>query len=80
MVDDFGKKLMHNNERKLRKGGLNMAGFSRRMKFVNVYHQLTLTKSFMKCWLSDSVVSEWLRLSDPFNNLRQILHVGKFYM
>ena len=41
MVDDFGEKLMHNNERKLRKGGLNMAAFNRRMKFVNVYDQCT---------------------------------------
>ena len=49
MVDEFGKNLMHNNERKLRKGGLNMAAFNRRMKFVNVYDELTLTKSFMKC-------------------------------
>ena len=49
MVDDFGEKLMHNNKRKLRKVGLNMVAFNRRMKFVNVYDQLTLTKSFMKC-------------------------------
>ena len=49
MVDDFGEKLMHNNERKLRKGGLNMAAFSCRMKFVSAYDQLTLTKSFVKC-------------------------------
>ena len=49
MVDDFGEKLIHNNERKLRKGGLNMAAFSRRLKFVSIYDQLTLTKSFMKC-------------------------------
>ena len=25
MVDDFGVKMMHNKERNLRKGGLNMA-------------------------------------------------------
>ena len=60
MLDDFGEKLMHNNVRKLRKGGLNIAAFSRRMKFVNVYDQLTLTKSFMKCWLSQWLSGEWL--------------------
>ena len=41
MVDDFGENLMHNKERNLRKGGLNMAAFNRRMKFVNVYDQCT---------------------------------------
>ena len=41
MVDDFGENLMHNNERYLRKGGLNMAAFNRRTKFVNVYDQCT---------------------------------------
>ena len=49
MVDDFGEKLMHNNERQLRKGGLNMAAINLGMKFINVYEQLTLAKSFMKC-------------------------------
>ena len=41
MVDDFGENFMHNNERNLRKGGLNMAAFNRRTKFVNVYNQCT---------------------------------------
>ena len=41
MVDDFGENLMHNSERNLRKGGLNMAAFNCRMKFVNVYDQCT---------------------------------------
>ena len=36
MLDDFGEKLMQNNERKLRKGRLNMAVFKCRLKFVNV--------------------------------------------
>ena len=46
MVDDFGEKLMQNKERKglrnLRKGGLNMTAFNRRVKFVNVYDQLNV--------------------------------------
>ena len=41
MVDDFGENLMHNNERNLRKGGLNMGAFKRRTRFVNVYDQCT---------------------------------------
>ena len=40
MVDGLGENLMYNNERNLRKGGLNMAAFNRRTKFVNVYDQL----------------------------------------
>ena len=36
MVDDFGEKLMH-IERNLRKDGLNMTAFNRKLKFVNVY-------------------------------------------
>ena len=36
MVDDFGEKLMHNKERNLRKDGLNMTAFNRRLKFENI--------------------------------------------
>ena len=34
MVDDFGKIMMHNKERNLRKDGLNMVAFNCRLKFV----------------------------------------------
>ena len=37
MVDDFGEKLMHNKGTNLRKDGLNMTVFNRRLKFVKVY-------------------------------------------
>ena len=37
MMDDFGEKLMHNKERNLKKDGLNMTAFNRRLDFVNVY-------------------------------------------
>ena len=47
MVDDFGEKLMHNNKRKLRKGGLKIAAFNCRMVFVNVYDQCTRLHVYM---------------------------------
>ena len=37
MVDEFGEKLMHNQERNLRKSGLSMRAFKPSFKFVNVY-------------------------------------------
>ena len=40
-MDDSGEKLMHNNERNLRKGRLNMVAFNRRVKFINIYGQCT---------------------------------------
>ena len=38
-MDDSGEKLMHNNERNLGKGRLNMVAFNRRVKFINIYGQ-----------------------------------------
>ena len=56
MVDDFGENLMHNNERNLRKGGLNMAAFKRRTKFVNVYDQCTRLHVYMVVALDETQV------------------------
>ena len=59
MVDDFGEKLMHNNDRKLRKGGLNMAAFSRRMKFINVYDQLIVDADQIIHEMLTQSVTQW---------------------
>ena len=50
------KNLIHNNERNLRKGGLNMATFNRRTKFENVYDKCTHLHMYMVAALDETQV------------------------